>query len=138
MIFDEQMRKMDEIIDRMEWSVVKDAHKAIDDAFNKISQQSRPKASQDKDSETKSKYGFQCLEERPDKKPENDEIDVLNIKVNDTAIPISPSNSHFNKDENDLDQDYDESQASVVDNNNDQHNDKGWIPQCAKEIKSEK
>ena len=72
------------------------------------------------------------------KEHESDGIDVLNIKVNDTTMSISPSNSHVNKDENDLDRDYDESQATVVDNNNDQHNDKGWIPQCAKEVKSEK
>ena len=116
---------MDEIIDHMEQSVTKAAHKAIDHDFNKISQQSRPKASQDKDSETKSKYDFQCPEEKPDK---IHEIDVFNIKVNDTAMSISPSNCHVNKDENDLDQDYDESQSSVADNNNDQRNDKGWIP----------
>ena len=64
MIFYEQIWKMDEIIDRMEQSVVKATHKAIDDAFNKISQQSKPKASQDKDSETKSKYDFQCPKEK--------------------------------------------------------------------------
>ena len=53
-------------------------------------------------------------------------------------MSISLSNSHVNKDENDLDQDYDESQTSVADNNNDQCNDKGWISQCALEIKFEK
>ena len=45
MNFHEQIRKIDEIIDCMEPLVVKVSHKAIDDAFNKMSQQSRPKAS---------------------------------------------------------------------------------------------
>ena len=38
------------------------------------------------------------------------------------------NNVIFDKDEDDLDQDYDETQASVADNNDDQYNDNGWIP----------
>ena len=68
----------------------------------------------------------------------NYEIDVLNIKVNDTTMSISLFNSHDIKYENDIDKYYDEIQASVAHKNNDQHNDKGWIPQCAKKIKLEK
>ena len=126
---------MDKIIDHMEQLVVKFVYKAIGDTFDKIRKQSRPKSYQGKYLETKPNYDFQRIEENSDKKHE---IDVLNIKVNDMAMSISPSNSHVNKDGDDLDQYCDESQVSVANNNNDQCNDKGWIPQCEKKIMFEK
>ena len=88
MIFNKKMRKTDEILDRMEQSVVKDAHKPIDNVFNKINQQSRPKASQDKDSETKSKFDLQGPQEKPNKEHEYDEKeeDMDNHYVNQNDI----------------------------------------------------
>ena len=48
------------------------------------------------------------------------------------------TNNIFDKNKNELDQDHNESQDSVVDNKDDPYNDKIWILQYAKESKSKK
>ena len=57
-------------------------------------------ASQDEDLEIKSQSKFQSLQEKHGKEHESDGIDVLDIKLNNIAISISPSCFHVNKNEN--------------------------------------
>ena len=95
-IFNRFMRKMEEILDRKEQS----NEKFVDKTFNEINQQSELEASQDEDLEGKSQSNFQSLQEKHGKEHESDGIDVLNIKLNNTASSISSSNFHVNKDEN--------------------------------------
>ena len=72
----------------------------MEKTFNEINQQSELEASQDRDLEIKSQSNFQSLQEKHSKEHESDGIDVLDIKLNNTASSISPSSFHVNKSEN--------------------------------------
>ena len=87
---------MDKVLDHKKQS----NEKVVDKTFNEINQQSELEASQDEDLETKFQSNFQSLQEKHGKEHESDGIDVLDIKLNNTASSISPSSFHVNKDEN--------------------------------------
>ena len=58
--------------------------------------------------------------------------DIKQDKKTEYIRDVQNTNNIFDKNKNELNQDHNKSQASVVENNNDPYNDKRWILQYAK------
>ena len=73
-------------------------------------------------------------------KNESNKIDQDNKQDNETKYLRDDQNTNniFDQNKNELDQDHNKSQSSVVDNKVDPYNEKRWILQYTKESKSKK
>ena len=67
-------------------------------------------------------------------KNESNKIDQYNKQDNETKYRRDGQNTKNIFDKDELDQDHNDSQASIVDNKDDPYNDKRWILQYAKEL----
>ena len=71
-------------------------------------------------------------------KNKSNKVDQDNKQDKETKYLSDDQNTNNIFDKNELNQDHNKSQANVVDNNDDQYNDKRWILQYAKDFKSKK